>query len=172
MFQKSSCEAWFQHSLSNENKTFCSSWNSIFELGNFFFNSYVYYLSCGFIASTRAFSLPTRAFNLATRAFSVLTRRFELVTRGLKPVTLGFELVTRGFEFVTRKSCFTFPGFNPDPWMQVQDVIFTWKFQKLDYPPSYFNGSSAKETSEQRILEILFDFRIYCKEHCKSLLKK
>ena len=59
-----------------------------FEIGIFSFNSYVYYLTRGFIASTRAFNLPTRAFNLATRAFSLLTRRFELVTQ-------GFELVTR-----------------------------------------------------------------------------
>ena len=61
----------------------------------FSFNSYVYYLTRGFIASTRAFNLLTRAFNLPTRAFSLLTR--------------GFELVTRGFELVTRNSCFTFP---------------------------------------------------------------
>ena len=51
-----------------------------FEIGIFSFNSYVYYLTRGFIASTRAFNLPTRAFNLATRAFSLLTRGFELVT--------------------------------------------------------------------------------------------
>ena len=51
-----------------------------FELGIFSFNSYVYYLSRGFIASTYAFNLPTRAFNHATRALSLLTRGFELVT--------------------------------------------------------------------------------------------
>ena len=66
-----------------------------FELGIFSFNSYVYYLTRDFIASTRAFNLPILAFNLATRAFSVLTREFELLTRG--------------FELVTRNSCFTFP---------------------------------------------------------------
>ena len=63
-----------------------------FELGNFSFNSYVYYLTRGFIDSTCAFNLlnhaVNRAFNLATRGFSLLTRGFELVTR-------GFELVTR-----------------------------------------------------------------------------
>ena len=59
-----------------------------FEIGIFSLNSYVYYLTRGFIASTRAFNLPTRAFSLLTR---------------------GFELVTRGFELVTRNSCFTFP---------------------------------------------------------------
>ena len=73
-----------------------------FELGIFSFNSYVYYLTRGFIASTRAFNLLTRAFNLPTRAFNLATRAFSLLTR-------GFELVTRGFELVTRNSCFTFP---------------------------------------------------------------
>ena len=55
-----------------------------FELRIFSFNSYVYYLARGFIASARAFNLlthtftlPTRASNPATRAFSVLTREFE-----------------------------------------------------------------------------------------------
>ena len=106
---------------------------NIFELGIFSFNSYVYYLTRGFIASTRAFNLltrafnlPTRAFNLATRAFSFLTSGFELVTRGFELVTCEFELVTRGFELVTREfelvtrgfelvtrnSCFTFPLLN------------------------------------------------------------
>ena len=39
-----------------------------FELGIFSFNSFVYDLTRGFIASTRAFNLVTRAFNLTTRA--------------------------------------------------------------------------------------------------------
>ena len=76
---------------------------NIFELGIFSFNSYVYYLTHGFIASTRAFNLPTRAYNLVTRAFGLLTRGFELVTCIFKLVTREFELVTGGFELVTRK---------------------------------------------------------------------
>ena len=59
-----------------------------FELGMFSFNSYVYYLTRGFIASTRAFNLLTRAFIL---------------------LACEFELVNRGFELVTRNSYFTFP---------------------------------------------------------------
>ena len=59
-----------------------------FELGIFSFNSYVYYLTRGFIASARAFNLLTCAFNLSTRAFSLPIRAFNLATR-------GFELVTR-----------------------------------------------------------------------------
>ena len=54
-----------------------------FEIGIFSFNSYVYYLTRGFIASTRAFNLPTRAFSLLTRGFELVTRGFELVTRVL-----------------------------------------------------------------------------------------
>ena len=103
---------------------------NIFEPGVFSFNSYIYYLTRGLIASTRAFNLlprvfnlptrvfsvPTRDFNLVTRAFSLLTRGFELVTRGFELITFGFELVTRGFELVTfgfelvtRNSSFIFP---------------------------------------------------------------
>ena len=53
--------------------------NSIFLNFVFFsFNSYVYCLTRGFIASTRAFNLLARGFNLPTRAFSVPTRGFNL----------------------------------------------------------------------------------------------
>ena len=73
-----------------------------FELRIFSSNSYVYYLSRGFIASTRAFDLVTRAFNLPTRTFNIVTRAFSVLTREFELVTRGFELVTRGFELVTR----------------------------------------------------------------------
>ena len=66
-----------------------------FELRIFSYNSYVCYLTRGFIASTRAVNLVTRAFSLVTRAFSLLTRGFELVTREFELVTHGFELLTR-----------------------------------------------------------------------------
>ena len=69
-------------------KLFAAREIQYFELRIFSFNSYVYYLTRGFIASARAFNLPTRAFNLATLTFSLLTRGFELVTR-------EFELATR-----------------------------------------------------------------------------
>ena len=73
-----------------------------FKLGLFFFNSYVYHLTRGFIASNRAFNLLTRAFNLPTRAFSLPTRPFNLATRTFSVLTREFELVTRGSELVTR----------------------------------------------------------------------
>ena len=73
-----------------------------FEIGIFSFNSYVYYLTRGFIASTRAFNLLTRAFNLPTRTFNLATRAFNLATRTFSLLTRGFELVTRELELVTR----------------------------------------------------------------------
>ena len=60
-----------------------------FEIGIFSFNSYVYYLTRGFIASNHAFSLPARAFSLLTRGFELVTRGFELVTRELELVDLN-----------------------------------------------------------------------------------
>ena len=63
-----------------------------FELGIFSFNSYVYYLTCGFIASTRAFNLLTRAYNLPTYAFSLPTSAFNLAARAFSVLTREFEL--------------------------------------------------------------------------------
>ena len=52
-----------------------------FEIRIFSFNSYVYYLTRGFLASTRAFNLLTCAFNLPICAFNLPTRAFNLATR-------------------------------------------------------------------------------------------
>ena len=86
-------------------KHFAAREIQFFELRIFFFNSYVCYLTLGFIASFRVFILVTRAFNLPTRAFSLLTRGSGLATR-------GFELVTRSskllFYFSTYVLCIYF----------------------------------------------------------------
>ena len=81
---------------------------NIFELGIFSFNSYVYYLTRGFIASTRVFNLLTRAFNLPTRAFNLAARAFSLLTRGFELVTRGFELVTCVLLFHVSRVCLLF----------------------------------------------------------------
>ena len=77
-----------------------------FELGIFSLNSYAYYLSRGFIASSRAFNLLTCSFHLTTRAFNLPTRTFNHATSAFSLPARGFELVTRGFELVTRVSLF------------------------------------------------------------------
>ena len=66
-----------------------------FELGIFSFNSYIYYLTRGFIASTGAYNLLIEAFNFLTRDFILPTR--------------AFSVLTREFALATRNSCFTFP---------------------------------------------------------------
>ena len=63
-------------------------------------------------------------------------------------------------------------GFNPEPSKQAQEVIFTRKLQKKDYPLLYFNDSSVKDTCTQKHLGMLLDFRLDFQEHWKSLLKK
>ena len=60
-FSKPSHEAYVQNSLSNENKIFVACEIQYFEIGIFSFNSYVYYLTRDFIASTCAFNLLSRA---------------------------------------------------------------------------------------------------------------
>ena len=70
----------------------------------FSFNSYVYYLTRGFIAATGACNLLTRAFNLPAGAFNLRTRAFNLATRAFSLLTREFELVTRGFELITVNS--------------------------------------------------------------------
>ena len=102
IFQNLRVRLKFNTRLAMKIKLFAARKIQYFELGIFSFNSYVYYLTRGFIASTCAFSLPTRAFNLPTRAFSVVTCNFELVTREFELVTRGFELVAPRFELVTR----------------------------------------------------------------------
>ena len=93
-------------------KNFVAREIQYFEIGIFSFNSFVYYLTRGFIASTRAFNLLTRAFNLPNRAFNLPTRAFYLATRVFSLLTRGFELITRGFELVTRELVLTTRGFE------------------------------------------------------------
>ena len=67
---------------------------------------YIYYLSHGFIPSTRAFNLLTHFFNLATLAFSHLTRAFDFVTRELNSqlVELNSQLVDFNSELLDLNS--------------------------------------------------------------------
>ena len=99
-------------------KLFLARETQYFELGIFSFNSYFYYLTCGFIALTRACNLATpatsllnRGFELVTDEFKVETPRFGFATRAFEILTSGFEHVTHRFELVTGNSCFTFPIF-------------------------------------------------------------
>ena len=88
---------------SEKKKFFFNFWNLIwyFELGFLSFNSYVYYLTRGFIVSTGAFNLATRAFSLVTCEFELVTHEFELVTQKIELETRRLELVPRMSKLVT-----------------------------------------------------------------------
>ena len=88
------------------------------------FNSYVYYLTRGFIASASAFNLLTRAFNLPTSAFNLVTRVFNLATRAFSLLTCGFELVTPGFELITRELQLVTRGFELVTYLCTSDRSF------------------------------------------------
>ena len=92
---------WNKHDV-RDVKIFCTRKIWYFELRIFSFNSYVFFLTWCFIASTRVFNLLTCAFNLSSRAFNLTTRAFSLLTSGFELLTRGFDLVTRGLELVTR----------------------------------------------------------------------
>ena len=106
---------------------------TIFELGIFLFNSYVYYLTRGFIASTRAFILLTRTFNLPTRVLCLATRAFSLLTR-------EFELVIRVLLFIVRKEILTPP---PSHHFKIIPPLLGYPpFLKIPYSP-HLTGKSV-----------------------------
>ena len=78
------CQPWFVRGTTFVKKNSCLVARTVsFDTVRIFsFHSYVYYLTRGLIASTRAFNLQTHAFNLPTRAFNLGTRVFSLLTRG------------------------------------------------------------------------------------------
>ena len=91
--------------IESEKKKNFNFWNLIyFELGFLSFNSYVYYLTHGFIVSTGAFNLATPAFSLVTCEFELVTHEFELVTQKIELETRRLELVPRMSKLVTRNS--------------------------------------------------------------------
>ena len=116
---------------------------NIFGLRIFSFNSYVFYLTRGFIASTRAFSFLTRDFNLPTRAFNLATRDFSLLTHGFELVTRGFELVTCNsyldLYFSTMNECaisvWSSTRLESINWFEILVIISLKPFKRL---PKYF----------------------------------
>ena len=78
-FSKPSCEIKFNTHSAMKIKLFVAREIQYFELGNLSFNSYVYYLTRVYFASTRAFNLLTRAFILPTRAMLLILQLVLLV---------------------------------------------------------------------------------------------
>ena len=97
IFQNLRVRLKFNTRLAMKIKLFAAPKIQYFELGIFSFNSYVYYLTRGFIASTRVFKLLTCAFNLLTRAFNLTTRAINLPSRAFNLANHAFGLLTHEF---------------------------------------------------------------------------
>ena len=110
------------------------------EFGIFSFNSYVYNLTRGFIASARVFNLPTRAFNHPTRAFNF--------------ATCAFSLLTRGFELITRSSCFTFAQKYSFDKLPPDDYHYSLRFEKSDDVHSMLTLEGDKGAKEEKGFKI------------------
>ena len=62
--------------------------------------------------------------------------------------------------------------FNPDPKKQAQEVIFSRKFNKIDYPPLYFNENLVKSSSSQKHLGMILDTKLDFSLHLKNVQNK
>ena len=131
--QIASHEASVQQSLRCEIGTKWKKLNfNILRSEYFSFNLYVYYLTCDFITSTRAFDLLTRALNLPSRAFNLETCLFSLLTRGFELATSGFEFVTHVSELVTRVLLFQFNLYHSFRIFFLFFHDLTWLLQHIE----------------------------------------
>ena len=62
--------------------------------------------------------------------------------------------------------------FNPDPYKQAQEVIFSRKINKIDHPPLYFNQNLVKSSSTHKHLGMVLDSRLDFNLHLKNVQGK
>ena len=63
-------------------------------------------------------------------------------------------------------------SFNPDPLKQAQEVIFSWKRNKLYHPDIIFNSNPVKKSSYQKHLSMFLDSKLDFDEHIKGVFDK
>ena len=63
-------------------------------------------------------------------------------------------------------------SFNPDPSKQAQEVIFSCKLQKSDYPPLHFNNIEVTQSTIQQHLGMLLDVKLDFQGHLKNIYSK
>ena len=63
-------------------------------------------------------------------------------------------------------------SFNPDPSKQAQEVIFSWKINKVYHPPLLFNNSTVQQISSQKHLGIHLDEELTFKHHINEKINK
>ena len=110
-------------------------------IGIFSFNSYVCYLTHGFIASNRTFNLLARASNLPARVYGVPTRVFNLATR-------AFSLLIRETSFAPKLLSKLFLwswSVNYDSKITWQDSNVLKKFRNINVGHKYIKFKYSRE---------------------------
>ena len=62
--------------------------------------------------------------------------------------------------------------FNPDPNKQAQEVIFSRKMKKIDYPLLYFNQNLLRSSTTHKHLRVVFDTRLDFNLHLQNVQNK
>ena len=63
-------------------------------------------------------------------------------------------------------------SFNPDPFKQAQDVIFSRKITKTNHPTLIFNDNPVHQVPLQRHLRMFLDCKLYFEEPLKTIVNK
>ena len=63
-------------------------------------------------------------------------------------------------------------AFNPDPNKQANEVLFSCKTKKVDYPPIFFNGFPVVQVKETKHLGLVLQFKLNFQKHLYEKIKK
>ena len=63
-------------------------------------------------------------------------------------------------------------SFNPDPNKQAQEVIFSRKTKKTNYPPLTFRKNTVSQSTSQKHLGVILDASLSFQEHLISVQSK
>ena len=63
-------------------------------------------------------------------------------------------------------------SFNPDPFKQAQEVIFTRKVKTVVRPPISFNNKPVQQASSQKHLGVILDTSLTFDEHIRGITSK
>ena len=122
--------------------------------GSLFFLIYINELSYRLTSIQKLFADDTSPFSVVQNINSAVT---DLNTDLMKISDLAFKWKTR---------------FNPDAKKQAQEVIFSRKINKIDYPPLYFNQNLAKSSSTHINLGMVLDTKLDFSSHLKNVQNK
>ena len=123
-------------------------------LGLLFFLIYINDLSDGLTTNPKLFADDTSLFFVVQNINSTAN---DLNSDLMKISAWAFQLKMR---------------FNPDPKKQAQEVIFSRKINKIDYPLLYFNENLVKSSSTQKHLGMILDTKLDFNLHLKNVQNK